>query len=345
MRLSACLLASCLALFSLSASAEMVSDLYQVREAVTSQQPDERNAALGKALETLLLRLTGDRKALQNPALAGVRQDPQQLVSRFSYEGDKLVVDFDPLTTENKLREAGLPQWGSNRPAILTWWLNSTAEGSSLLGDAQEAAAPLRQAAQHRGLPLRLPLADLSEQMVATPENLGATQADALQPISERYAADALLAVQAHEDGGQWQAQWRLWLADSREQGTAQAADLNALSDAVMLAVSERLAPRFVVKPGSASAMTVEVQGANLARYAELERLLEPFAARLQQVNGDRMTWQVNASAEQLRAQLGLAGLQEVPADAAPLDASAQPGSTAAPTPAPAPSNLLRFSW
>lgn len=341
MRLSACLLASCLALSSLPSSAETVSDLYQVREPVASQQPEERNAALGKALETLVLRLTGDSQAVQNPALAGVRQDPQQLVSRFSYEGDKLVVDFDPLTSENKLRQAGVPLWGANRPAILAWWLNTTAEGASLLGDAQAAAAPLRQAAQHRGLPLRLPLADLSEQLVATPENLGGNSADALQPISERYAADALLAVQAHEEGGQWQAQWRLWLGDSREQGSAQGVDQNALADAVLLAVSERLAPRFVVKPGAASALTIEVQGANLARYAELERLLEPFAARLLQVKGDQMTWQVNASSEQLRAQLGLAGLQEVPADAAPLDASAQPGTA----PAPAPGNLLRFRW
>ncbi|WP_394561026.1 DUF2066 domain-containing protein [Aquipseudomonas alcaligenes] len=343
MRLSARLLALCLPLFSLPALAETVSGLYQVREAVTSQQPEERTAALNRALETLVLRLTGDAKAVQSPALQAVRQDPQQLVSQYVYEGETLVVDFDPLTTENKLRQAGLPMWGANRPSILAWWLNSGAEGASLVGDAQEAAKPLQQAAQHRGLPVRLPLADLQEQLVATPENLGASQPDALQPASERYGADALLAVQAHEEAGQWQAEWRLWLGDAREQGKAQGADQQALADAVLLAVSERLAPRFLVKPGAASAMTLEIQGANLGRYAELERLLEPFAARLLRVKGDQMVWQVNASAEQLRAQLGLAGLQEVPADAAPLDAAAAP--QAAPAPAPAPANLMRFRW
>ncbi|HSX71657.1 MAG TPA: DUF2066 domain-containing protein [Pseudomonas sp.] len=341
MRLSVRLLALCLPLFSLPVLGETVDDLYQVREPVTSQQPEERGAALNRALETLVLRLTGDAKAVQSPALEGVRQDPQQLVSQYVYEGDSLVVDFDPLTTENKLRQAGLPMWGANRPAILTWWLNSGVEGATLIGDGQEAAAPLRQAAQHRGLPLRLPLADLQEQLVATPENLAASQPDALQPASERYGADALLAVQAREEGGQWQAEWRLWLGDSREQGKAQGADQQALADAVLLAVSERLAPRFVVKPGAAGALTLEVQGADLARYAELERLLEPFAARLQRVKGDQLVWQVNASAEQLRAQLGLAGLQEVPADAAPLDAGAAPQAT----PAPAPANVMRFRW
>ncbi len=341
MRLSARLFALCLPLISLPALAVPVSGLYQVREAVTSQQPEERSAALNRALETLVLRLTGDAKALQSPALEGVRQDPQQLVSQYVYEGETLVVDFDPLTTENKLRQAGLPLWGANRPAILTWWLNSSAEGASLVGDGQEAAAPLQQAAQHRGLPLRLPLADLQAQLAATPESLGATQPDALREPSERYAADALLAVQAREDGGQWQAEWRLWLGDAREQGNAQGADQQALADAVLLAVSERLAPRFLVKPGAASALTLEVQGANLGRFAELERLLEPFAARLLRASGDLLVWQVNASAEQLRAQLALAGLQEVPADAAPLDAGGNPQATSA----AAPANLMRFRW
>ena len=48
-----------------------------------------------------------------------------------------------------------------------------------------------------------------------------------------------------------------------------------------------------------------------------------------------------SASAEQLRAQLALAGLQEVPADAAPLDAGGNPQAT----PAAAPANLMRFRW
>lgn len=340
MRVSARLFAVFLSLCSLPALAAQVDDLYQVREAVTSQQPEERSAALGRALETLLLRLTGDSKALQSPGLEGVKQDPQQLVSQYVYEGDQLVVDFDPLTTENKLRQAGVPLWGTNRPLILAWWLNSNDAGSNLVGDGQEASTPLRQAAQHRGLPLRLPLADLEEQLVATPENLAASQPDALQPASERYAADALLAVNAHEQDGQWQAEWRLWLGDAREQGSAQAVDPSALADAVLLAVSQRLAPRFLVKPGAAGAMTLEVQGADLARYAELERLLEPFAARLLRVSGDLLVWQVNASAEQLRAQLGLSGLREVPV-AAPVDASADPQSA----PVQPAANRMRFSW
>lgn len=346
MRLTARLLLVCLSLFALPALAAPVSDLYQVREALSSQQPQERAAALSRALDTLVLRLTGTADALQNPAVVALRKDPQQIVSQSGYKGETLLVDFDPLSTERSLRQAGLALWGANRPSILLWWLSDASDGSRLLGDGQAAAALFNQAAQHRGLPLRLPLADLSEQLLAVPENLTANDPAALREASERYAADAVLAVLAREANGQWQAEWRLWLGDEREQGKAKGADQAALADAVLLAVNQRLAPRFIVAPGAASSLTVEVQGVDLARYAELQRILEPFAAQLRKVEGDTLTFAVNANAEQLRAQLGLAQLQEVPAEALPIEggqAVTPPATEAAP--AEPQGKVLRFRW
>ncbi|WP_339082703.1 DUF2066 domain-containing protein [Pseudomonas sp. TMP9] len=349
MRFATRLLLACLSFVALPAFAAPVSDLYQVREAVSSQQPEERAAALSRALDTLVLRLTGKTDAAQSPALAALRNDPQQIVSQFSYEGEVLQVDFDPLSTERSMRQAGLALWGANRPSILLWWLSDASDGSRLLGDGQEVAAPFMQAAQHRGLPLRLPLADLAEQLLAVPENLTSNQPAALSEASERYAADALLAVLAREANGQWQAEWRLWLGDEREQGTVKGADQSALADAILREVSQRLAPRFIVAAGAATGLTVEVRGVDLARYAELQRILEPFAAQLRTVQGDTLTFSVNANADQLRAQLSLARLQEVPADVPPVDAdpAVTPPVTAAEpaTPNVAQGTVLRFSW
>lgn len=344
MRSSLFLFVLSLSLLAVPTSAQTLDDLYQVREPVADQLPQTRTAALNRALDTLVLRLTGDPEALKSPALSALRQDPQQLIQQFGYEDNVLLVDFDPISTDRTLRQAGLTLWSANRPAILAWWLNETDEGAQLVGDGPEVdASTLRAAAQHRGLPLRLPLADLNEQLVATPEVLTASQPDALQPASERYAADALLAVHARQTEGQWQAQWRLWLGDSREQGTAQGADAAALADAVWLAVSQRLAPRFVAAPGAAQGLTLDVQGTNLARYAELQQLLAPFAAHLQSAQGDRLIYRVNASPEALRAQLALARLQEL-----------GPEEAQTPTDGPAPvagahvlprEDVLRFHW
>jgi hypothetical protein len=346
------LFAGCMSLVSLASHAETVKNLYQVRQPVSGQTPEVRDQATQQALDTLVLRLTGDPKAAQSPGLAALRKDPQQIISQYGFDAgppEVLKVDFDPATTEQALRRAGLSLWGANRPSILGWWLNDSTEGSSLVGDGQASAAPLRRAAQHRGLPLRLPLADLSEQIVATAPNLEGTDATPLRGASERYNADALLAVHAREEGGQWQAKWHLWLGDNKEAGSVQGADQAAVADAVMLAVSERLAPRFVVKPGASGEQLLEVQGMNLEHYAVLGRLLEPFGARLQSVDGDRILYRVNGSAEQLKAQLSLARLQEVPAGEPPSPTapvqSAANGSTPAVAPAPAPTPQLRFRW
>ena len=346
MRLCKLLFAGVLSVLSLASQAQTVKGLYQVREPVSNQTPQERDQATQRALDTLVLRLTGDAKALQSPGLAALRKDPQQIISQYGYDAgppESLQVEFDPASTDRALRQAGLAVWGANRPSILGWWLNESSEGSSLVGDGQSSAEPLRRAAQHRGLPLRLPLADLSEQLVATAPNLQGSDATALRSASERYGADGLLAVHAREDGGAWQAKWHLWLGDQREQGSVQGADSAAVADAVLLAVSERLAPRFASKPGASGEQVLEVQGMNLERYAALGRLLEPFGARLQRVVGDRIVYRVNGSSEQLRAQLSLAKLQEVPVAApAPLAPGAEgtPAAVAA-----APKAQLSFRW
>ncbi|MCV4342308.1 DUF2066 domain-containing protein [Pseudomonas capsici] len=359
MRFSRFLFVGCLSLFSLPGLAETVSNLYQVRETVSGQSPEERTRATQAALETLVVRLTGDVKAAQGSALAGLRKDPQQIISQYGYEAgppETLLVDFDPATTDRSLRQAGLAIWGSNRPSILGWWLLDSTEGSNLVGDGQAAAEPLRRAAQHRGLPLRLPLADLSEQGVGTAQHLESNDVAPLKEASERYGADAILAVHAKEEAGQWQGKWRLWLGDQREQGTATGANPEALADSILLAVSQRLAPRFVAKPGASTGLVFQVQGMNLERYAQLLNLLEPFGARLKSVEADRVTFEVTSSPEQLRSQLSLAKLQEVPASeaaaatpppAAPVDAATPPAAPAADAPmiVPVSAPQLYFRW
>ncbi|WP_447742276.1 DUF2066 domain-containing protein [Pseudomonas laurentiana] len=355
MRFFNILAVGCLALISATAQAENVSGLYQVREPVAGQGAEARAAATAKALDTLVLRLTGDPKAAQSPALAELRKDPQQIINQVGTEAgppESVLVEFDPGSTERALRKAGLALWGSNRPSILGWWLNDGAEGSNLVGDGQASAQPLRRAAQHRGLPLRLPLADLQEQLVANAKQVESSDPAPLRQAAERYGADALLAVHAQEADGKWQGKWQLWLGDQREQGSAEGADQAALADAVMLAVSSRLAPRYVTRPGASSQLQLQVQGMNLQRYAELARVLEPYGSRLQMAEGTTLTYGVTANREQLRAQLGLAKLQEVPVEQAPVvaatpapAASAGAGQPALAQPAPKPFDGLRFRW
>ncbi|WP_028238498.1 DUF2066 domain-containing protein [Stutzerimonas azotifigens] len=312
------LFALCCALLVLPAQAATLADLYLVREPVASQQASERDEALQRAFDTLVRRLTGDASVSESSAVAALRQDPQQLVRQYGYKGDSLVVEFDPATVQRGLRDAGVKLWGESRPALLGWWLFDSAEGTQLVGDGQEGASVLRNAAQHRGVVLRLPLADLDEQLAATPDALDAGDAGALHDLSERYDADGLMSVHARESEGRWQADWRLWLGEERGQGQASGDSREQVADAVMQAVTDHLAPRYVADPGQAAEVTLWVEGADLARYAELDRLLQPLGAQLVRLEGGNLVYHLRVAPEQLRSQLALARLQEVPASETP---------------------------
>ena len=65
---------ACLVAVSAVVQAEPVSGLYQGREPIEGQGSEARAQATGKALDTLVLRLTGDPKAAQSPALAALRK-------------------------------------------------------------------------------------------------------------------------------------------------------------------------------------------------------------------------------------------------------------------------------
>lgn len=344
MRPIARLFASSLLLTSLTATAAQVDRLYEVREPVASQDPAERAAAMGRALQTLAVRLTGNRQAAQAPRLQPLLADPQQLVQQYVYEsGTPVVLDvtFDPVQSQRVLQDAGLKLWGASRPAVLAWWLNDQDGGATLAVDGQDGSAALRAAAQNRGVPLSLPLGDLNEQLLANPASLRASDLQAVRSASERYAADALLAVVARNAGASWQADWQLQVGNERVAGSSTAASEATLADAVMLDVSEKLASRFA-SAAPAQSLTLEVLGSDLSHYAALERLLEPFAPRLLEISANgRLLFQVNASPEQLRAQLQLGRLHELPAEAAEGAPVQNP-----PLQVPAASaNRLRFSW
>lgn len=337
MRLIARWFAFCLLFFTLTAAAAPLEGGYQVREPVASQEPAERAAALGRALQTLAVRLTGDRQAAQDARLRALLADPEQLVQQYVYEpGEPVVLSvvFDPLLSRQALSEAGFQLVGELRASLLTWWLSEQDGASLLLSEDQPEAALLRAAAQNRGVPLRLPLGDLDEQLLASAEALRGDGA-ALQQASARYAADSLLAVVAQRGDDGWRGDWQLWAAGERVSGSSRAASQAALAETLLLDVSEQLVARFA--GGGAQALTLEVHGNDLQRYAALERLLAPFAPRLQAVRGDTVIYQLDAGAEQLRSQLQLGRLRELPAQ--PIDAQA-------PLQVPAgQAERLRFSW
>jgi len=310
----------CLAGYSPLVLAVPVADLYQVREPLAADTDAEQGIALSAAFDTLLLRLTPGPRTAGDPALSALRQNPRPLIVRYNKREAALNVEFDPRSTLRTLREQGLPLWTGERPLLLLWWREKLHKKNSvmLLGDAQPGSEVLVQASRHRALPVLLPLADLPEQLLVPEQDFAAWQ-----QATARYRSDGLLEVDVTGDGRQLEASWRLHLGEEEESGTARGKDRESLADMLLLEVSQRLAKRFAVAPPTeGQELTLEIRGANLNRYAELVRAFEPFSARLLQMDGDKLLWQLNAPAETVRAHLSLMRLRELSADEMPAEAA-----------------------
>jgi hypothetical protein len=303
------LAAALMSFVTVTAQAAPVVGLYQVREELESQESDVRDAGLQQAFVTLMQRLTGQADAAQAIQLTEYKTDPQALISRYGYEGNTLIVSFDPQSVQAALDGTDLPQWGSNRPVVLTWWLIDDLNGQRLLSDGQPSAQKLASTAQYYGVPARLPLGDLADQMLIGHDALSNSQD--LRASAQRYMADAVMQVQQKTEGDALLAQWYLWIGDEAQQGQISEASQSALEHHVFAQVNQRLAQRFAIIPGQGESFSVRVAGVDLERFVLVERLLEPFAAQLQEVNQDYAQWQVRSTAEQLKTQLALGHLQE----------------------------------
>lgn len=350
MRFFVGLVAVMLSFSSVTVSAAAADTLYQVREELVSQASDVRDAGLQRAFVTLVQRLTGQTEAAKSAQLAKYYANPEELISRYGYEDNTLVVNFDPQTVQSAFRASGLPIWGANRLAVLAWWQADDIQGLRLLSDGQAGAGKLHTAAQQYGVPARIPLGDLDEQLLVSADALSENQE--IRALVERYAADAVLIVQQQSDGEMLQAQWQLWVGDKREQGQVSANSQEALASNVFAKVNEHLVQRFAIKPGQGENFIVRVTDVDLERFVLLERLLEPFSAQLDLINQNYVQWQVRSSPEQLRSQMALAHLhersmpepQQVSAENGQT-ASATTGSADRPNRAGAGAQTLYFSW
>lgn len=334
------------AFVTVTANAESVAGLYQVREELDSQESEMRDAGLQQAFATLVQRLTGKTDAAQSPDLAEYRADPQSLISRYGYEGNTLIVSFDPQSVQSALRAAHLPIWGSNRPMVLAWWLVEDLQGTRLVSDGQPGTEEFYSAAQYYGVPARMPLGDLDEQLLATGDALD--NSEQVLESAERYNADVVVIVHQQLDGETLHAQWQLWVGDERQQGQVSADTQSAVARDVFAQVNQRLAQRFAIKPGQGELLTVQVSGVDLERFVLVERLLEPFAAQLQTVSNDDAQWTMRSTVEQVRAQLALGHLQEQSAPPPAQEVSAEDVTmpqTSILTKTQADTQTLYFSW
>lgn len=203
---------------------------YTAEVPVTSQESRERDAALGRALAQVLVRVSGQVAAPNDPVaqralrvaesmvLGTEYRDVEELAGGVPVQRQVLAATFDPEAVDALVVAAGLPLWAGERPKPMLWLAVDDGGGAGpRLVSAQQinVVKPLAQRGLERGLRFLLPGGTAVEQPASG--SIWTLDAAAIGVLSSRYGARVqLLGKVARAGAAGWTSEWLL--ADGTEE-------------------------------------------------------------------------------------------------------------------------------
>jgi hypothetical protein len=312
---------------------------YSTEVTVNSQNADERNRGMVRALGQVLVRLTGNPQAPSNAVIRRASANIDALVSNHAFRQESEIVNglpvyttilavmFDPASIDALIAGAGLKYWSTERPKPILWLAIDDGRGPRLVTSQQpNVVKPLATRGLERGMRYLLPAGTAAEQAgVAAVWRL---DAPALQVLTDRYRNDAQLIGKVFRQAPGWTGAWVLtqggaeiarWSfsdADPRRviaSGADEGANALAKRDGVLLDI------------GVAGLYSIEVVGVN--SQGDFIRLM----SYLQTLAVVSKVTVIQATPEQLRLQLdlsvGMKGFRSMVGSGDVLRASSETGT------------------
>jgi hypothetical protein len=183
-----------------------VSDLYQAKVEVNSQQVTERNRALKKALSAVLIKVSGNEQLLEQPEFKTAVQQYQQFVEKYHYQTRHdvtyLVAEFNEKKVNAVFQQADVPIWGNLRPQILVWIIDEQGLERQFVSESSETAIPelIADISLDKGLPIRLPLLDLTDRENIQLSDFWGRFAEPIRDASARYEAEAIIVIRLSDN-------------------------------------------------------------------------------------------------------------------------------------------------
>src|SRR5262245_6013527 len=301
-------------------AAATVSGMYEATVPLMDRSEKGQAVAFQDAMREVLVRVTGQRDAGSQPALAPLIQDARRYVQQFRIVGtNQFFAGFDGAKIERAVIAAGQPLWGQQRPATLVWLAVDDGQQRRII-DAQsnsELKQAIESAAQYRGLPLRWPA---SGGRVSFQEVWNGT-AESLRSTAGEYGADAVLVGRSRSSSAaNAQVQWTvLYGAESNDWLGTVAEGIHGAAD--------QFARVFAAGDGAVAAdVSITVNGiADLAAYARVTDYLESLTLisglTVEQLAGDTVVYRARVRGDVPR----LARAIELGNRLQPVDSAADP--------------------
>ena len=202
-------------------SAAEVPDQYQQELSVSATDDTSRVEDFRRALSQVLGRLIA-REAMGTKTVSALLARSSDYVEQFEYlaapmnpgeasSRSALRVRFDRYRLNQLLRGAGIGIWGGERPELVVWLVvHDGSEGRFTGGDeSAEFNQPLQSAGGMRGLPIVMPLLDLTDQTNLTLADVEAGNEGRIREATRRYESDVALAGTLRRAGDNtWEASW-----------------------------------------------------------------------------------------------------------------------------------------
>lgn len=209
-----------LLVFQLLGFAKSSIDLFSINKQVETQSEKERLQMLPISYTDVLVKITGDKKIVDNAdlqSIIGVRA-PLAL-QKYSYynKGTKKFIQmtFSDKEVKSLLAKYRLTFWPAERPEVLVWLTFTEANGNQweVISDDNKPSFidSIKRQADWRGLPVSFPVFDLQDLQSLSDTQDITEQTDVLKNLSKRYHADFVLAASISQDKtGEWRSHWQL---------------------------------------------------------------------------------------------------------------------------------------
>ena len=172
------------------------------------QSQRSQDSALKSAFKQVMIKITGNKDALQNPGVKAALRTPQAYLRSYRFdfqEGETLyVAEFDKIKLNELLQREGLPLWGERRPETLLWMATEDSESGErqLLDETtpSEMREHLSAKAKERGLPLSFPLMDLTDRSTISIYDVWGRFVQSLTQASNRYSVDNVIGARVYKN-------------------------------------------------------------------------------------------------------------------------------------------------
>ena len=182
-----------------------VKDLYLAKVPVDNQSLKARNQAIKHAFEIVLVKIGGRSEILDEPLIKSTLVRYQQFVSAYRYERQdqqlNIVASFDEKKVNDLFAESELPIWGSLRPQVVMWILLEEKLKRRVLSDVEfhSIIQTVKEFSADRGLPIVIPLMDLSDSQNITMPDLWGRFYAPINRASARYQAEATVVMRVSD--------------------------------------------------------------------------------------------------------------------------------------------------